>query len=133
MQSKEKNERHASRTRFIMALIEGRAQLEPVTQARVPLKRAMTYRLLRAVRLRGEGALEDGRHGHPIKLRGATRQFLEEYCREAPHTPSCIVQTLLQERFGASVSISQINRVRRQLGVSNHPKKQKKPRTVNKP
>jgi hypothetical protein len=34
------------------------------------------------------------------------------------------MQTLLQERFGVSVSISQINRVRAALGISNHRKSQ---------
>jgi len=63
--------------------------------------------------------LQDGRHGHPIKLRGAARTFLEEQCRQAPSTPSSVIQTLLHERFDLSVSISQINRVRAARGVSN--------------
>ena len=69
-------------------------------------------------------ALQDGRHGHPVKLRGEARTFLEAYCRKAPHTPSSVIQTLLQERLDLSVSISQINRVRAALGVSNRPQKQ---------
>jgi transposase len=94
------------------------------------------YRLCQAVRERGEMALQDGRHGHPVKLRGEARTFLEAYCRKAPHTPSSVIQTLLQERFDLSVSISQINRVRVALGVRNHPqspgqgKKQKEKRLL---
>jgi len=80
----------------------------------------MAYRLVRAVRTRGEEALEDGRHGHPSKLRGEARTFLEEYCRKAPQTSSSNVQAVLRERFDLSVSISQINRVRAALGLSNH-------------
>ncbi|BCL79703.1 hypothetical protein ccbrp13_21680 [Ktedonobacteria bacterium brp13] len=124
MQSEEKNERHANRTRFILVLLEGRSRHELAVEARIPLKRAMSYRLLRAVRIRGEVALEDGRHGHPIKLRGAARTFLEEYCRQAPFTPSSAIQILLQERFGLSMSTSQINRVRAALGVSNYRRNQ---------
>ncbi|HEY6411903.1 MAG TPA: sigma-70 family RNA polymerase sigma factor, partial [Ktedonobacteraceae bacterium] len=49
----------------------------------------------------------------------AARAFLEEQCRQAPQTPSSAIQALLRERFGLSVSISQINRVRATLGISN--------------
>src|SRR5260370_1183947 len=49
---------------------------------------------------------------------------LEAYCREAPQTPSSVLQALLHERFALRVSVSQINRVRAALGVSNHPKSQ---------
>ena len=45
----------------------------------------------------------------------------QDYCRHAPWTPSSVIQTLLQERFGVNVSISQVNRVRAALGISNHP------------
>jgi len=87
-----------------------------------PVKRAMAYRLLRAVRTKGEIALQDGRHGHPSKLRGEARAFLEASCREAPCTPSSTLQVALRERFDLQVSVSQINRVRAALGVSNRSK-----------
>jgi hypothetical protein len=58
------------------------------------------------------------------ELHGEARTFLEEYCREAPQTPSSVLQALLHERFALRVSVSQINRVRAALGVSNHPKSQ---------
>jgi hypothetical protein len=64
------------------------------------------------VRKAGEPALREGRHGHPIKLRGEEGKFLEETCRQAPHTPSHEVQTQLAQRFSLQVSVSQINRVR---------------------
>ena len=64
--------------------------------------------------------LSDGRHGHPSKLRGEARAFLEETCRQAPQTPSSTIQIALRERFDLQVSISQINRVRVTLGISNH-------------
>ena len=60
----------------------------------------------------------------PSKLRGEARTFLEDACREAPQTPSSTIQAALRERFELSMSISQINRVRAALGVSNHPKRQ---------
>jgi len=69
-------------------------------------------------------ALSDGRHGHPSKLRGEARAFLETSCREAPSTSSSSIQAALQERFDLRVSISQINRVRAALGGSLRPKRQ---------
>jgi hypothetical protein len=44
-------------------------------------------------------ALEDGRYGHPSKLRGKAHTFLEEQCRQASSTPSSLIQALLHERF----------------------------------
>ena len=83
----------------------------------------MAYRLLQAVRERGNAALQDGRHGHPSKLRGEARTFLETCCRETLCTPSPTLQAALRERFDLQVSVSQINRVRVALGVSNPSKR----------
>lgn len=113
------NERYRAKEQLITALLEGRTFQQASFDSQVPVKRAMAYRLLRAVRTQGTIALQDRRHGHPSKLRGEVRVWLETSCRAAPHTPSSVVQTLLQERFGVNVSISQINRVRVVLGVSN--------------
>ena len=90
----------------------------------LPVKRAMAYRLVHAVRTSGDVALADGRHGHPSKLRGEARAFLEEQCRQAPSTPSSALQMKLQERFDLNVSISQINRLRVALGISNRSQNQ---------
>ena len=83
----------------------------------------MAYRLLQAVRERGNAVLQDGRHGHPIKLRGEARDFLEAYCRETPCTPSSALQAALRDRFNLQMSVSQINRVRAALGLSNPSKR----------
>jgi hypothetical protein len=48
--------------------------------------------------------------------------FSRERCRQALQTPSSTIQMELQEHFDFSVSISQLNRVRAALGVSNHSK-----------
>jgi len=121
----QRSQRQAAREQLITTMLEGHTFQEASQGSDVPLKRAMAYRLLHAVRTKGESALQDGRHGHPVKLRGTARTFLEEYCRQAPSTPSSVIQTLLQERFGLNISISQINRVRTALGVSNCRRSQK--------
>src|SRR5947209_569781 len=115
-----RNEHQAAREQLIAALLAGQSWQAVSKGPDVPLKRAMAYRLLRAVRTKGEIALQDGRHGHPSKLRGEARAFLEASCREAPCMPSPTLQTALREHFGLQVSVSQINRIRAVLGVSNH-------------
>ena len=115
----ENNQRQFTREQFIAAMLEGRTFREVSAGSPPPVKRAMAYRLLRAVRAKGDIALQDGRHGHPSKLRGEVRTFLEASCREAPCTPSPVLQAALRERFDLRVSVSQINRVRAALGVSN--------------
>ena len=54
--------------------------------AGLQISQSSAYRLWRAFRQCGEAALSDKRHGHPSKLRGAARAFLEERCRQAPQT-----------------------------------------------
>jgi transposase len=118
----DKEQRRQARAQLVARMHEGQSWQEAAKASGIHISQSTAYRLSQAVRKRGEVALQDGRHGHPIKLRGEARTFLEDSCRAAPHTPSAVIQTLLQERFDVSVSISQINRVRAALGVSNHPK-----------
>src|SRR5579872_6504259 len=49
--------------------------------AGLQISRSTAYRLLQAVRTRGEEALQDGRHGHPTKLREGILQWLVAACR----------------------------------------------------
>ena len=79
------------REQVVRAMLGGRTFRQASAGAEMPLKRAMANRLLHAVRTRGEIALQDGRHGHPSKLRGEARAFLEATCREAPCTSSSTV------------------------------------------
>lgn len=117
-----RHQRQAAREQLVTTMLEGHTFRQVSANTPTPLKRAMAYRLLHAVRTKGEIALQDGRHGHPSKLRGEARAFLEASCREAPCTPSPSLQAALRERFDLQVSVSQINRVRAALGVSSHSK-----------
>lgn len=120
----EKEQLRAAKAQLVAQMQKGHSWQGAAATAGIRITQSTAYRLCRAVRERGETALQDGRHGHPSKLRGAVRTFLEEQCRQAPQTPSSTIQMKLRERFDLHVSISQINRVRRQLGVSNHSKNQ---------
>jgi transposase len=120
----DKEQRRKALTQFIARMYEGQSWQEAARATGLDISQSTAYRLSQAVRKRGEMALQDGRHGHPIKLRGEARTYLENACRQAPQTPSSRVQAALRERFHVNVSISQINRVRAALGVSNHSQNQ---------
>ena len=114
-----RHQRQAAREQLVTSMLEGHTFGQVSANTPTPLKRAMAYRLLHAVRTKGEIALQDRRHGHPSKLRGEARTFLEACCREVPCTPSSTLQAALRERFDLQVSVSQITRVRAALGLSN--------------
>src|SRR5579859_5086667 len=100
------NERYTARIRLVEAMEQGISWHEAAKCAGLQISQSTAYRLRQRMRKAGEQALREGRHGHPIKLRGEVRAFLEETCRQAPHTPSHEVQTQLAERFSLQVSVS---------------------------
>jgi transposase len=113
----------AAKAALIAYMDEGYPWQEAAAKAGVVVSRATAYRLWRD----GPSAVDDGRHGHPSKLRDPIRHWLVEVCTAAPATPSHTLQTTIQEQFGITVSVRQINRVRAALGVravrSTPPKK----------
>lgn len=117
---------YTARVQLVEAMEQGLPWHEAVERSGLQISQSTAYRLRQRMRQGGEQALREGRHGHPIKLRGQVRTFLDEVCRQAPHTPSHEIQTQLAERFSLQVSVSQINRVRATLGVSNAPQSTKK-------
>ncbi len=112
-------DRHRAKLRVVDGMRHGLPCSEALKLADVPISERTAYRALRIVRTRGEEGLGDGRHGHPYKLTTPIREWLVEYCRGAPGTPSRLVQAEIEERFRVAVSISQINRTRRALGVTS--------------
>ena len=107
----------AAKAAMIGYMDQGYPWHEAVDKAGVVVSRATAYRLwLRAWR-DGPSCLDDGRHGHPSKLRAPIRDWLVETCSVAPTTASPALQTAIRDRFGITVSVRQINRVRAALGV----------------
>jgi transposase len=107
----------AAKAAMIDYLDQGYRWDEAAQMAGVVVSRATAYRLwLRSWR-EGPDYLDDGRHGHPSKLRDPIRHWLVDTCTQAPTTPSHALQTTIQEQFGVAVSVRQINRVRAALGV----------------
>ncbi len=115
----EENELYMARVQVVEAMENGLPWHEAAKRAGLQISQSTAYRLRQRMRKAGEQALREGRHGHPAKLRGEVRQWLEQTCQRAPHTPSHEIQTQLAQGFSLQVSVSQINRVRATLGVSN--------------
>jgi transposase len=122
----EKAQLHAARVQMVEMMEQGVPWHEAAKRASLLISRSTATRLRQRMREAGEQALREGRHGHPAKLRGEARQWLEETCRQTPHAPSHEIQSQLAQQFSLTISVSQINRVRAILGVSNPPQRAKK-------
>lgn len=91
------------------------------------MHRTTVYRLLKRVECEGEQVFAEKRHGHPVKLRGEVLTCVLDYCQNHASAASREVQCLVAERFGITVSISQLNRVRASHGLSRKaPQREKK-------
>jgi transposase len=107
----------AAKATMVSSMDQGYPWHEASSMAGVVVSRATAYRLwLRSWR-DGPTYLDDGRHGHPSKLRDPICHWLVEVCTAAPATPSPALQTAIAEEFGVTVSVRQINRVRAARGV----------------
>ncbi len=122
----EESKLYTARVQVVEAMKQGLPWHEAAKRAGLAISQSTAYRLRQRMRQGGEQALQEGRHGHPVKLRGAIRQWLEQVCRQAPSTPSHEIQTQIAQQFSLQVSVSQINRTRTALGVSNLPQSAKK-------
>ena len=112
-------QRRAAKEHLLADLQRGCSVPEAHCRMPIPLHRTTIYRFRQRVQADPVAALADGRHGHPIKLRGDVRDWLVAFCQAAPHTPSYLVQVALHERFDVLVSISQLNRFRAAHGLSS--------------
>ena len=122
----EERKLYLARVQVVEAMENGLPWHEAAKRAGLQISQSTAYRLRQRMRKAGEQALREGRHGHPAKLRGEVRTFLAETCRQAPQIPSHAIQSKLAKRFSLQISVSQINRVRATLGVSNPPQSAKK-------
>src|SRR5713101_9301799 len=105
----EEERQRAAKGPMIALMQAGHSWQEASTMAGVQISRSAAYRLLQKVRTQGEAGLQDGRHGHPAKLRGPVLDFLKDSCQAAPDTPSHVLQRSLEEHFDIRVSVSHLN------------------------
>ena len=111
-------QRQAARRELVRQIEQGVSVREARVSSAISIHRTTVYRFLKRVQSEGERALSDGRHGHPVKLRGEVLTNLVEHCQATPSISSSAVRHLLQARFGLCISVSQLNRVRASLGLS---------------
>ena len=114
-------QRQAAKREIVRDMEQGVSAHEARGRSAVPMHRTTVYRLLRRVQREGESGFADGRHGHPVKLRGEVLTCLMEHCQTNPSVSSAQVQHAIVERFGSAPSVSQLNRVRARLGLSRQP------------
>lgn len=105
-------QRQAARRELVKQVEQGVSAKVARGNSAVPMHRTTVYRLLKRVQHKGEQAYIDQRHGHPTKLRGEVLTWVLNYCQGHTSASSSEVQRCLTERFGLSVSVSQLNRVR---------------------
>ena len=114
-------QRQAAKREIVRQIEQGAKASLARTHGTVLMHRTTVYRLLKRVQHEGESAFVDGRHGHPVKLRGEVLTCLIEHCQASPSVSSAAVQRAILERFGSAPSVSQLNRVRAHLGLSRQP------------
>jgi transposase len=110
-----------ARLQLIEYMFAGHSWQSAVAQSQLNVSRATAYRLRQLARdeEKAELAFLDDRHGHPYKLTEPVQAWISEFCTDNPQIASRRVQSELQSSFGVAVSVSQINRIRAKLGVSN--------------
>lgn len=107
----------AAKARLVEAMDQGASWDDAAATAGLLVSRATAYRLWLRACCEGPTAFEDGRHGHGAKTCQPIRTWLVAYSQATPHTPSHELQILVQQHFGITISVRQLNRVRAALGV----------------
>src|SRR5229473_7728043 len=95
----EGNKLYMARVQVVQAMEQGLPWYEAAKQAGLQISQSTAYRLRQRMRREGKVALQEGRHGHPVKLCGEAHEFLEATCRQAPQTANHEIQAQLAQRF----------------------------------
>ncbi|BCL78849.1 hypothetical protein ccbrp13_13140 [Ktedonobacteria bacterium brp13] len=119
-------QRQVAKREIVRDIEQGVSAREARVRSAVPMHRTTVYRLLKRIEREGENGFADGRHGHPVKLRGEVLTFLIESCQAVPSVASSELQHAIRERFASPPSVSQLNRVRARLGLSRQPAQREK-------
>lgn len=122
----EKEQQQEAKQQVASLMQQGLSWKEAIATVGVTVSRSTAYRWLTAWRLQGATAFQDGRHGHPAKLRGAAWALFEERVKAVPETPSREIQATLRQQFGLTVSIGHLNQVRSHLGLGSRAARRKK-------
>src|SRR5258708_7534401 len=102
----EPEQRRAAKQQMLELMEAGVSWQEAARTAGVQTNRATAYRWKQEARIRGEAALQDGRHGHSAKVLPPILHWLESRCQATALVASSQLQKELQEQLGVRISIS---------------------------
>ena len=113
------------RKAVVDAVLAGKSHDEARSLVDVPVSDRSIYRWLEWYRENGDEGLQDNRHGVVWKVTDEIRDWLMDAIEETPSQSASRLQEDLQETFGIRVSISYINQLRAEAGLSRRsaPKK----------
>ncbi len=108
----------AGRLKLVSQMQQGVNWQIAAQTANLKISCANAQRLFELYQQEPGAVLVDGRKGHRSKFTPAICEWLGQKCQQAPELSSTKLQAEIKAKFGLSVSKSQINRVRAELGQS---------------
>ena len=113
------------RKKVIDAVLSGKSYEEAKAKVDIPVSDRSIYRWLEWHRENGDEGLRDNRHGVVWKVTDELRAWLLEAIEETPKLSARQLQEQVQESFGIKISISHINQIRGDAGLSRRTAPQK--------
>lgn len=112
------------RKTIVDAVLSGKTHDEARALVDVSVSERSIYRWLEWHRDHGEVGLQDNRHGVVWKMTDELKCWLVEAIEDNPNQSARQLKEQVQETFGIKVSISHINQIRADVGLSRRsPKK----------
>lgn len=113
------------RKTIVDAVLSGKSHDEARALAGVNVSERSIYRWLEWYREHGDEGLKDNRHGVVWKMTDELKAWLLEVIEDNPKQSARQLQEQVQETFGIKVSISGINQMRTDAGLSRRSTPQK--------
>ena len=109
---------YKSKKQVVESVLSGKSHQEAIDEAQITISVRSVYRWVQDYREDGEPSLYERRRGIVWKVSDEMRAWLVECCEETPSLSAQQLQSQLQDTFGVVVSISHINQIRINEGVS---------------
>lgn len=109
---------YKSKKQVVESVLSGKSHQEAIDEAQITISVRSVYRWVQDYREDGEPSLYERRRGVVWKVTDEIRAWLVECSQETPSLSAKQLQAQLQETFGVVVSISHINQIRIDEGVS---------------
>jgi len=109
---------YKSKKQVVESVLSGKSHQEAIDEAQITISVRSVYRWVQDYREDGEPSLYERRRGVVWKVSDEMRAWIVECCEETPSLSAKQLQGQLQETFGVVVSISHINQIRINEGVS---------------